>query len=245
MTDFIIGDLHVPYHDLEALDVLKKMIRYHKPKNIIMNGDMLDCATLSRFSKEPPEPEAFKDQLIELCGILSEFQKYSKLYYIEGNHEARLNRYINDNAPELYGLISYEQLLQTYLKKKVTYIRTTPGESMMTWGKDDDLLIGHFNRVSKNTCYTVKMLVEKYMTNVVQAHVHRLGQYALRGYGQSYRGFESGCLCDLNPSYVACPNWQQGFLVYSAVDDFWNIENVAIQDGKALFRGKLFVAEGD
>lgn len=240
MTDFIISDLHVPFHDPGALDVVLKMHRHYKPKNVIMNGDMLDCPSVSRFNKSPQEPRALKTQLDAWCEIIPKFQRYSTVSYIEGNHEARIQKYINSEAPALDGLVSIEDLINSRLKKKVEYIRTTPGESMRTWGKDDDLLIGHFNKAAKNTCYTVKLLVEKYMTNVVQAHTHRLGQYALRGYGHTYRGFEGGCLCDLNPEYVAKPNWQQGFLVYTAIGDRWNVESVTIHDGQTLFRGKIF-----
>lgn len=242
MTDFIISDVHYPFQDDAAVDLMLKMHSYYKPKNVIIDGDFLDCISLSKFSKEPQEPQAFKKQLIEACETIKKLQRYSNVILIEGNHEARLGRYINDNADALSGLVDMESLIARYLKKKITYIRTTPGESMMPWGQDNDILIGHFARVSKNTCYTVKLLVEKYMTNVVQAHVHRLGTYAIRGYGYTYRGFESGCLCDLNPDYVAKPNWQQGFLVYSEMQGIWNIESVTIHDGMTNFRGRVFKA---
>ena len=109
---------------------------------------------------------------------------------------------------------------------------------MRTW--NDDLLIGHFGKAMKNTCYTVKNLVEKYMTNVVQAHVHRLGEYAITGYNGILRGWESGCLCDLAPSYIAHPNWQQGFLVYTGNADQWNMEIAHIHEGECMFRGKVY-----
>lgn len=238
MNDFIISDLHVPFQDPRALEVMLKLQRYFKPKTVIMNGDMLDCVQLSRFSKEPQEPESFKAQLVDLCDIIRKIQQYSKVIYIEGNHEARLGKYINDNAPELHGLISIESLLERHLSKKIEYVRTTPGESMMTHNRD--LLVGHFCKAAKNTCYTVKLLVEKYMTNVVQAHTHRLGEYAIRGYNSTLRGWECGCLCDLNPDYVAVPNWQQGFLMYSRNQGNWNMEVVHIEDGVAMFRGKIY-----
>lgn len=238
MTDFIISDLHVPYHDPSALGVMLKMQQYYKPKNVIMNGDMLDCVQLSRFSKDPQDPESFKAHIVDLCIIIRKMQKYSNVIYIEGNHEARVGKYINDHAPALFGLVSIEGLLKRHLTKKVEYVRTTPGESMRTWY--DELLIGHFGKASKNTCYTVKLLVEKYMTNVVQAHTHRLGEYAIRGYNGILRGWENGCLCDLDPSYIAKPNWQQGFLVYTGNKERWNTEIVHIENGETMFRGRVF-----
>ena len=240
MTDFIISDVHVPYQDPKAVGVMLKMLRYFRPNNVIINGDALDCVQLSRFSRDPMEPESFKAHLVELCNIIRQIQKYSNVVYIEGNHEARVQKYINDRAPELHGIVSIEGLLARRLADPIEYVRTTPGESMRTW--NDDLLIGHFGKAAKNTCYTVKLLVEKYMTNVVQAHTHRLGEYAIRGYHDTLRGWECGCLCDLDPSYVAKPNWQQGFLVYTGNQDRWNMEIVHIEDGEAMFRGKVYKA---
>lgn len=240
MTDFILSDLHVPYQDPKALGVVLKMIQYFRPNNVIMNGDMLDCVQLSRFNREPLPPSSLKSHVEELGGIIRQFQKYSNVIYIEGNHEQRVQKYINSEAPELHGLISIESMIYDQLNDKIEYVRTTPGESMMRW--NDDLLIGHFNRAAKNTTYTVKLLVEKYMTNVVQAHTHRLGEYAIRGYDKTLRGWECGCLCDLDPDYVACPNWMQGFLMYTRNGDSWNMEIVHIEDGRALFRGKVYKA---
>jgi len=239
MTDFVISDLHVPFHDPAALAVMLKMQQHFRPKNVIMNGDMLDCVQLSRFSKEPQEPASFKAQVEELCDIIKKVQRYSNVIYIEGNHEARVGKYINDNAPELLGLVSIEGLINNNLETPIEYVRTTPGESMLEW---DNLLIGHFNKAAKNTGYTVKLLVEKYMTSVVQAHTHRLGEYAIRGYYGTLRGWECGCLCDINPSYVAVPNWQQGFLVYTGDKDAWNMEIAHINDGACMFRGKTYKA---
>ena len=249
MTDFIISDLHVPYQDPKALSVVLKMVQYFRPNNVIMDGDMLDCVQLSRFNRAPLPPSSLKAHVEELGGIIRQIQKYSNVIYIEGNHEQRVQKYINSDAPELYGLISIESLIHDQLEDEITYVRTTPGESMMPW--NDDLLIGHFNKASQETCYTVKLLVGKYMTNVVQAHTHRLGEYAKRGYDKILRGWECGCLCDLDPSYIAKPNWQQGFLVYTphyhkncyyGVPDMWNMEIVHIEDGRALFRGKVYKA---
>lgn len=237
MTDFIISDLHVPFQDPVATEGMLQMVRHYRPARVVMNGDMLDCTQLSRFSRDPDEPESFKANIVELAIIIRKIMKYSKVVYVEGNHEARVQKYINDNAPALHGLVSIEGLLQNHLPG-LEYIRTTPGESMYEMG--DNLLVGHFGKAAKNTCYTVKLLVEKYMTNVVQAHTHRLGEYAIRGYNGILRGWECGCLCDLDPEYVAKPNWQQGFLVRTGTDEDWNMEIVHIDERGPTFRGKTY-----
>ena len=43
---------------------------------------------------------------------------------------------------------------------------------------------------------------------------------------------ESGCLCDLNPEYIDCPSWTQGFL-YGIIDkDSFSIAPLHIIKGK-------------
>jgi len=238
MTTFIISDAHVPYQDPPTMKVMMNMVRHFKPNNIIIDGDFIDCVQLSRFNKEPQEPDSFKANIEEVCSIVSNLQKYSTVRYVEGNHESRLARYINDKAPELHGLITIEKLLNDGLDTKIEYIKTVPSESILTLR--DDLLVGHFNVARKYTCYTVKALVERFQTNIVQAHTHRLGEYSIRTWGKILYGWESGCLCDLSPEYVFHPNWQNGFLIYTETGDDWNIEIVHINDGKAMFRGKMY-----
>ena len=237
-TTFIISDLHIPYQDESAMKVMMKMVHHFKPKNIIINGDALDAVQLSRFSRDPLPPESFKDNVEELCATISNMQKYSTIKYIQGNHEARLDRYVNDNAPELHGLITMSGLINDGLDTKIDYIKTVPSESYLL--HNDDLMIGHFNRASKNTCYTVKALVERFQISVVQGHTHRLGEYAIRGHNQTLRGWEGGCLCDLDPDYTMIPNWMQGFLIYTRTNADWNIEIVHIDCGKTVFRGKVY-----
>lgn len=238
MTDFCISDIHVPYQNQVAVNITVRMAWHFKPQNIIINGDALDNAQLSRFSHDPFEPESLKSNIEELCDIIKDLQKYSKVIFIEGNHEARFQRYINDKAPDLHGLLTMDSLINDGLDTKIDYIRTNPGESMLPWR--DDLLIGHWNTARKYSCYTAKALVERFQTNIVQAHTHRIGEYSIRAWNKTLYGWENGCLCDLNPEYTMHPNWQNGFLVYSQIGDEWDIETVHISDTAAIFRGKVY-----
>lgn len=236
--DFIIGDAHYPYQDPASIKIVMKMVATFKPDNVIMAGDMLDCATLSRFTIDPPEPAAFKSDVEELCGFISDIQEYSTVHYVQGNHESRLSKVINDKMPELYGMLDMQSIINSNLDTDIEYTYNVPAESMIVW--NDDLLIGHFNKTSQNCCYTVKLLIDRFKTNICQAHTHRLGEYRVRGQRGTLRGWESGCLCDLNPSYALIPNWQNGFLVYERLGNSWNIETVPIDDGKAMYRGKVY-----
>lgn len=237
-TTFIISDVHYPFHNPTSVDIMLKMQQHFRPKKIIIDGDFFDCATLSRFNREPQEPGAFKNQIEGGCEIIRKMQKYSSVTMVQGNHEARLDKYINDKAPELHNLLSIEGLVNNELDVDIEYIQTIPSESILALR--NDLLVGHFNVSRKYTCYTAKSLVERFQTNIVQAHTHRLGEYSIRTWGKNLHGWECGCLCDLSPEYVFHPNWQNGFLVYTETNGDWGMEIVHIGDDKCVFRGKVY-----
>ena len=111
------------------------------------------------------------------------------------------------------------------------------GKDVMKEYFNNQLLVGHFNKASKHSCYTAKQLVDQYKMSVLQGHTHRLGLYYVTGKKNTYIGIEGGCLCDLHPEYIMNPNWQGGFVM---ARDAWNIEIVYIHEGRSIYRGKVY-----
>ena len=238
VTDFIISDLHIPFQNNTAIDIMLRMHRHFRPRNVIINGDALDFPQLSHFNHNPLTQESIDSCIDQLVTITGKLQRYSSITMIEGNHEARLRKFVNDRASPLYKYINLESIINSKLEQKIEYVPAINRESMLLW--DDRILIGHFNRASRHSCYTAKLLVEQYMTNIIQSHTHRGGSYCVRGYNGILRGWENFCLCNLNPSYIAHPNWENGFLVYQRIGDIWTVESVFIEGDRAMFRGRMY-----
>ena len=238
MTTQIISDIHFPYQDDKAVNIALKINQKMRPAEVIINGDMLDFPQVSRFTMDPDVHQTLERDINMSIEFIKKLQRYSSVTVIEGNHEIRLNKYILENAPELKSLVSLEAILSNNLDDDIKYIDAIGKESMYWY--DDSILIGHFNRVSKNSAYTAKLLVEQYKCNIIQAHVHRLGSHYFTGYKETLVGFEMGCLCSIYPEYMAKPNWQQGFLMYNRIGSNTEIETIHIADGKALYRGKEY-----
>lgn len=232
----IISDLHIPFDDKRAVEVMLKIHQHCRPETIILNGDVLDFIELSSFIRNKLDDRPIKKSINDAVDIIKKLQRYSTVIYHIGNHEIRLKKYLFANAPELADLISFNDLINNKLKTKIDFVEMV-GRDCMEKYFDGHLLVGHFNRVSRYSAYTAKMLVEDYKISVVQGHTHRLGTYYTTGANCTYQGHESGCLCEIHPEYVHSPNWQQGFLI--AYDAF-NIETVNIRDGRALYRGKVY-----
>ncbi len=76
----------------------------------------------------------------------------------------------------------------------------------------------------------------------MSGHTHRIGEHQRSDHNGVHAWWELGCMCDLNPSYVDDPNWQQGFAVatWDVAGGLYGVEQVRIHSGKGFFRGKLF-----
>ena len=232
MKTLVIGDIHFPFEDKKALELVDKFIIKEKPDNIVINGDLIDAYKLSSFNIDPREGVSTAKEIEMAKNYLERLNKISKAkkYLIFGNHSIRLNRYLIKQAPELLDLINLENLLKT---KNWEIIKCSNIENFV---KIDDWYIGHFDKVAKHSGMTVKNIVADRGVNVVQGHTHRLGAYYVRYLDRSLRGLEGGCLCSLNPSYTEQPNWQQGFVLIENQNAFL----IEIIDHSFTWRNKIY-----
>lgn len=245
MTTMITSDFHYPYQDDDAVSVMHKIHQYLRPSTTIINGDMVDFFQLSKFINDPEfNKNSVENQINSAVEVIKKLQKYSnEIIYTEGNHEARLKKYLITRAPELVHLIDLGNIINSKLDEPIEYVPSNGKESFISYD-ENNLLVGHFNNASRFSSYTARILVDKFRTNIIQSHVHRLGSYYITGHNSTEIGFETGCLCQTNPNYMLGANWQNGFLVYSRKDEIMNIETIHIQEtktGKAgMFRGRIF-----
>lgn len=103
----VIGsDIHIPFQDDKAVSAFVKYCKEKQPEVVVLNGDVLDMFMLSKFTKgEGRNPL----EEITMCqGLFESLRKAvpnSDIYYVIGNHENRLEKYVLSKAPELASLI--------------------------------------------------------------------------------------------------------------------------------------------
>lgn len=239
--DAILNDLHIPYQDDKSLKPLFRFLYHLQPERLFLNGDILDCYEISSFDKNPLNTHTFRDELktaIDYLDYLNFILPSTKKYYIVGNHEFRLHKYIVRNAPALTGLIDLERELK--LKEMNYKVINNDLREQYIEPKEYPILIGHFNKVSKHSGYTAKALVEMYGKSIIQGHIHRLGIHYKRIHGQQLIGIENGCLCKLNPGYVMHPNWQQGFTIIGYKDGEYYPQLIEIKNHKFMYCGRIY-----
>lgn len=103
-----IPDVHVPYHDRKAWNLVLKVIKATKPDMVVQLGDFGDVEALSSH----PKSFGFKrDFDLEMLACRDEWDRLQEasgdamLVYTAGNHEHRLLKYVSKNAPMVEGIV--------------------------------------------------------------------------------------------------------------------------------------------
>lgn len=157
---FVLSDIHIPFHDEKTLAPVIDCLADFQPKNLVFCGDVLDCYSISRFSKRPDRVKSLQDEINIFYNLMKEIKKavpYTDIHYILGNHENRLEKLILDN-PGLFGLKALEpQKLFRLDELGIKYYKTKVNL--------DGFIYYHGDVVRKNAGYSAKAEYEDHKMN--------------------------------------------------------------------------------
>lgn len=225
------GDEHRPFEDPDANALMWRVVQERVHPQVIVNmGDTMDFWEISYFRKETPSETNIKETVYGTRDHFRWLRKTfpdSELWWLPGNHDQRWINYLVDKAPEITVLpdVHLEHILELEQLNIKTKKRKPKGVSI-NFGH---IAVGHWNKVSKHSANTAKMLVEQFIHSCLQAHTHRLGAFFHTGIDTELVGYENGCLCRLDPHYDEHPNWQQGFSIINMTPEgYFKVENMEI-----------------
>jgi len=237
----IFGDSHIPYHDKKAFALMLKVAKDLKPKHIYCIGDFMDFYAVSSHSKNPNRA---LNLLEELQAGEAELDKLDALgakhkVFISGNHCDRLQRYLQDKAPELFNIVDVPKLL--HLKERGwAYV---PYKSHTKLGK---LHLTHDVGVSGRN--SVFQCLDTYQHSIVTGHSHRLA-YIVEGnaVGEFKLSAQFGWLGDASQiDYMqhakVLKSWALGFGVgyYDPFSGYVYMTPVPIIKNSCVVSGKLY-----
>ena len=227
----VFGDVHIPYHDNTALEVMFKKFEEEKVDSIFINGDLLDFYQLSFHEKDPREVH-FKGEI----EAGKEFLEYIRsrfpdipIYYITGNHENRFERYLRIKASELLDID--ECRLDVILHVAEYKIEYLPFRSKVVFG---DYTIEHGDKIpGAGGVVPARTLLMRLKSNSIVNHFHKSSESSQRIYGvgepTSIRAYSLGCMCDLAPEYMEINEWNHGFCIMSKIKDKVSVSNYKIE----------------
>ena len=243
MLEIFMSDIHYNYEDPAAMKLARRIIRHLKPDSIFLGGDIIDCAAISRFVKAPIDSLSLQDEFDYAHGKLKQLREESPgavIQYLDGNHEARLNKYLCSNAKELHSLRDLN--IPRQLQLADLDIEHHPYMSKVKVGK---LWHVHGDMLGSgpNIARTVYMKVQ---TSIIFGHHHKIGMHFETPLGKPTScAIANGTLARLDPEWLIHPAWQQGLtLVDYSPSGYFHAEPVVFfrQGSKIIanVRGKEF-----
>jgi hypothetical protein len=242
----IVGCVHTPQHDEDAVEACLSYLKYWKPDKLILNGDIYDLHILSRHRKDWMTVPTLKEERDAARWFNSQARKAvgkdCEILSLLGNHDARWDIALNDDSPHLrpFSEFSFESFFG--LDESGIHLVKSRGLGGYARIKLGEVLVGHFEIARKDSGATAKALVLNNFGSVVAHHSHRMGQYERFTPNGRLLGQEGGCLCSMEPGYVEFPDWAQGFVTMERVSDKdrYHINPVRVVNGKILDNGYLY-----
>ena|SRR3990167_3427194 len=238
----------MPFHSPKCVRLVKKFASYLKPTGIVGNGDLVDCFSVSRFEKDPRVKTTLARERRTAAELWSSLPRTKQRYWMCGNHEDRVHRYIIEHAQQFvpFGTsadealerIKFRNLFQTD-KMGVDWKEANSGVFL---GK---LYVTHGVHALQHSAYSARKHYDKFGCSVLHGHSHRLGAYYKTDLGGPKAAFENGCLCSMKQpgDYTkGLPNWQHGFsVVHVDAGGMFSVQQIPIlAQHFCYFGGKRF-----
>lgn len=213
-----------------------------KPDMVILLGDLMELEMISHYAKNNlrlREQMRLEHDFEFTNQVLNRIDKISKgeKVYLFGNHETRIETYLNEN-PELEGMLSIEKKL--HLEER--------GWKFFKEGKV--IKVGHacFTHGWYYNIYHARKHVSEMGDNIFYGHVHDVQSFSKPNPAQMpIIGQSLGCLCDLNPAWKRNkPNrWVNAFgIFYFSKDGNFTYYTPIIVNGGFWWNGKYYTSEG-
>lgn len=230
----IIGDIHIPYHNIPALTLALKYGLENEVNTILLNGDIIDFYAISRFEKDPRKRNFGHEVLMtrQFLTTLRQLFPNAAIYYKCGNHDVRYDHYIMRNAPDLLGMneFSFESLMKLD-ELNITFI---PDKQIIRAG---NLTILHGHELGQSVFSPVNIargLFLRAKDNALCGHHHQASEHSEPNInGKLTTCWSVACLCELHPDYMPINKHHHGFAHVKVMDTGeFEVSNYRIVNGK-------------
>lgn len=247
-TYIVISDVHVPFHDHNAMEAVCSLARDVQPTGLVVAGDFLDFYELSshnRASLANLEGKRISDTFEGANNVLGALQEAAgpqatDNYFLDGNHEDRLRRWLasGDNAVWI-GDEAVDMDRRLGLRKRGFSYRPGYPESHVELGH---LLVTHGRWCTRNHAATH---LDRFRKSVMYGHTHTPQVH----YGPAWKAQQVaiglGHLANVDSpamSYAGHPNgWCQGFaMVHVFKDSSFQAAPINFWRGQFVHGGKTY-----
>lgn len=215
-TIFVASDCH--YHPGEQSTAHKafvKLIKKMKPDIVVMNGDVFDGATVSRYPPmgfDPVKPPTVKEEIEAVSDRLAEIIKVSgnaRRVWTIGNHDMRYEARLTQMTPQYEGVKGFA--LRDHFPEWVHCLSLMVNKTIMIKHRYHGGIHATYNN-------TLKAGI-----SIVTGHLHRLQASIWSDYNGSRFGIDTGTLAEIDGDHMSYgednpKNHASGFAVLTIID---------------------------
>lgn len=243
----ILPDIHVPFEDTKTLEAVESFMADQTFDEYVNLGDLMDFDQLSSFNKEKLrklearrilEDYSIANKILDKHqALIRKNNPNAKFTLIEGNHEERMERFL-DKVPQFEGLLEVDFCL--HLKDRgFKWVRSWTEGELHQIGK---LHFSHGNYISK---YHAAKMVDNYGVNIAYGHTHDIQSYIKVNMGEaSIVGQSMGHLADVSKlDYMKNRpnNWTQAIgIAEIRKDGSFNLIVLTIINHTFSYNGKVY-----
>lgn len=217
----LIPDTHRKWHHVRAYELMLEVASFLKGKSgggnlqeIILLGDYADFYFASGHG--PKHPKFLNTTVEEVESVIEGLDELDRLFpdakkkYIEGNHEQRLTRFLQNKCPELFGYVDAQTLFK---------IQSRPGWSWVSYGPHQRTNVLGSKLFARHEPFgnSAKATAGRALCSVVYGHIHRIEESHIVGLdGTNHVAFSVGWLGDKRKDEIfgyvkGHQQWQLGF----------------------------------
>ena len=266
-----------PFHDEAAMDVALQIVGLdhgHPLAQVINLGDFLDLPMYGTYEQEAvfamTAQKAIDRGHLFLAQQRAEAGDTARIILLEGNHDKRLNRFINTNAAAAYGLKVANlpeswpvNSLQNLLRCDELGVEFIDGYPAAAHWINKRLRAMHGDRANSSGSTAAQYANSNPNISTLFGHTHRMEQQSKTVFDRDQAiksvSFSPGCLCRVDGAVPSVKggvdvkgqalqyfeNWQQGVSVIffkDGDDDSFHFDQVHIHKGKTMYRGQEFTS---
>jgi len=239
-TIIVASDCHYwPGMVSPAHEAMLRLIKALKPDIVVLNGDILDGARISRHARIMWEKQpSLKDELHAVqdrCAEIERAAGRARLVRTIGNHDARFENYWSANTPEgedMPGMTLLDYLPRWRAGWALHVNAETPGWTVIRHRPVSGGVHSAYNSTLRSG------------THYVHGHLHKLQVMSWGDYRGRRYGVDTGTLAEINgPQFnyteAAPHNWASGFAVLTFREGrLLNPELAVFEAGGVHFRGQ-------
>lgn len=231
----LISDLHIPYHNIQAITIALDYGKANNVNTIFINGDLIDNHQVSRFETDPKkrsvkqEFDATKQFLVSLRTAFPE----AAIYWLKGNHCIRWEKFLLMKVREIWDDEYFQ--LEERLQLNSVKVKILDDKILVKAGK---LSITHGHHIFKGVFTPVNPSRGAFLRakqSLIVGHLHRASHHPEVDLdGKIISCWSTGCLCELKPNYSPMvSNSQHGFAhIMVEKNGDYTVKNYQIVNGK-------------